>query len=111
MSDRDHPVGERKHLDGVVRDINHRNGELIAYPLEIRQDALFQSDIERCQRLIEQQEPRPREQRAGEGDALRLASGYVIDGPVEQMTDLKQRYDMCERELGGAVARNRTGGA
>ena len=62
------------HFRRVVADIDHRHAALVPQPLEIRQDVGFARRVERGQRLVEQQQARPHEQRAADRDALALAA-------------------------------------
>ena len=43
------PIRQGKHLGDVVRDIDHRNGEVVAHARQIRQDFFLEADIERGQ--------------------------------------------------------------
>ena len=45
--------------------------------------------VERGQRLVEQQQARPHQQRAADRDALALAAGKLAGPPVEQMADVE----------------------
>ena len=65
------------HLGGVVADIDHRHIGLVAQPHQIRQDLHLALLVERAERLVEQQQPRLRQQRAAERDALALAAGEL----------------------------------
>ena len=62
--------------------------------------------VEVRQRLVEQQQMRPLDQRAGERDALLLAAGELARPPVEQPVDAHQRGDLARAALGLGFARS-----
>ena len=74
LVEHDDVVGEQPHFGDVVRDVDDRDGELVADALEVRQDAAAALDVDGGQRLVEQQQLGRRHQRARERDALALAA-------------------------------------
>ena len=77
-------VGEPLDLRHVVGDVERRQRQAVAQPLEERQDVGLGGVVERRQRLVHQQQPRLRQQRAAERDALALAAGEIARRAVEQ---------------------------
>src|SRR5690242_14656809 len=75
------------HFSGNMADIDHRNARLVTQAHEIRQDFAFVAGIQRCQRLIEQQQAWPHQQGAADGDALTFAAGQQARPASEQMAD------------------------
>src|SRR2546427_7818289 len=55
-------------LARIVADINHGHAGIVAQPLEIGQDLALAVVIKRRERLIKEEEARPHEQRAPDGD-------------------------------------------
>ena len=70
-------VGHRHGLLLVVRDVHERDPDVLLDPLELDLELLAQAQVERAERLVEQQRPRPVDERAGERDALLLAAGEL----------------------------------
>ena len=68
--------GERFFL--VVRHVEERDVELTLEALELELHLLAQLEIERTQRLVEQQDLGSVDQGAGDSDALLLAAGQLI---------------------------------
>ena len=105
------PIRQGKHLGDVVRDIDHRNGEFVAHARQIRQDFFLEADIERGQRLVEQQQLRARQDRAGKRDALRLAAGKFGHRPGQEMSDLENFEHVFHADAFGAGSVNDALGA
>ena len=70
----EHPVGERDRLVDVVRDEQRRGMIAVAQLPQQRVHAEARERVERAERLVEQQQPRLADERAGERDALGLAA-------------------------------------
>ena len=68
--------GERLFL--IVRHVEERDVELALEALELELHLLAQLEIERTQRLVEQQDLGSVDQGAGDSDALLLAAGQLI---------------------------------
>ena len=69
---------EPQHLVELMADVDHRKRQLIPQRLQIGQYFLAALPIERGERLVEQQQPRLRQQGAADGDALLLAAGQLM---------------------------------
>ena len=70
-------VAHRQRLLLVVRDVDEGDPELLLDPLQLDLQLLAQLQVERAERLVEQQRLRPVDDRAGERDALALAAGEL----------------------------------
>src|SRR5213082_344932 len=77
---------------------NHRDRELVTQRLEIGQDLLAARDVDRGERLIEQQQARLREQGAPESHALALASRELTRPAREQRRQSQERHDFIEAD-------------
>ena len=71
------PVAHRQRLLLVVRDVDERDPELLLDPLQLDLELLAQLEVERAERLVEQERLRPVDDRARERDALALAAGEL----------------------------------
>ena len=80
--------GERFFL--VVRHVEERDVELTLEALELELHLLAQLEIERTQRLIEQQDLGTVDQGACDGDALLLAAGQLIGLAALKAAELHQ---------------------
>ena len=60
--------------------------------------------VERGERLVEQQQARPHQQRAADRDALAFAARQLAGPALEQMADVEQLDHMRERRRIGRVA-------
>ena len=76
MHDRD-LVGHRHGLLLVVRDVHERDADLLLDALELDLELAAQAQVERAERLVEQERARAVDERAGERDALLLAAGEL----------------------------------
>ena len=81
VHDRD-PVGHRQRLLLVVGDVDERDPDLLLDPLELDLQALAELQVERAERLVEEQDLRQVDDGAGESDALLLAAGELVGLPV-----------------------------
>ena len=61
----------------VVGDEDERDAELALQQLQLDLHLLAQLAVERAERLVEQQHAGPVDQRAGDGDALLLATRHL----------------------------------
>ena len=77
----------------VVADIDHRNAGFVAKPHQIGQDLDLAVFVQRAQRLIQQQQPRLRQQRAAERDALAFAAGEIDRDGDPEPADVEQVGD------------------
>ena len=83
---------------------DHQGGPLVHQPVERLLDGQLALGVERAGRLVEQQDGRVAEQRAGDGDALALAARQPHAARAEMGGEaLRQRLDEGERRgrLGG----------
>ena len=67
-------VAHRERLLLVVGDVDERDADLLLDRLELDLHLLAELQVERAERLVEEQHARPVDERAGEGDALALAA-------------------------------------
>src|SRR5579862_5097902 len=66
--------------------------QLVTQPRDKRQDLLLARRIERGEGLVHQQEARPRQECAADGDALLLAARELGRTAIEQAADAEQRH-------------------
>ena len=71
------PVGHRHGLFLVVGDVDERDPDLLLDALELQLHLLAELQVERAQRLVEQQHLGVVDQRAGQRHALLLAAGQL----------------------------------
>ena len=57
-----------------MRDVHERDADLVLDPLELELHLLAELEVERAERLVEEQHARPVDERARQGDALLLAA-------------------------------------
>jgi hypothetical protein len=74
IHDRDR-VGHRHRLLLVVRDVDERDPDVVLQPLEEQLHLLAELEVERAQRLVEEEHARLAHQRSRESDPLLLAAG------------------------------------
>ncbi len=93
------PVGHRQRLALVVGDEDESDAERAAAGLQLLLHLLAQLQVERAQRLVEQQHLRLVDQRAGQRHALALAAGKLsgLAGAVAG------KLHQLQRLFGGAV--------
>jgi hypothetical protein len=82
-----------------VRDVHEGDADVLLDALELDLKLLAQAQVERPERLVEQQGARAVDQRAGERDALLLAAGELAGLALAEVAEL----DQLER-LAGARA-------
>ena len=73
VHDRD-PVRHGQRLFLVVRDVDERRAELGLDPLQLELHLLAELDVQRAERLVEEERGRPVHERTGERDTLLLAA-------------------------------------
>ena len=99
--ERDQMVGQPRHLVRRMGDIEHRDVEFLAQPLQVGQDLLAARVVQRRQRLVHQQQARPQRQRPGDADALALAARQPLRAALEQRPDAQQRDRLLQpRRIG-----------
>jgi hypothetical protein len=77
-----------------MADIDDRYSRVVAQPFEVGQDLILSPRIERCQRLVHQQQPRARQQCTADRDALLFAAREPAGPAVEQLSDSEQIDDV-----------------
>ena len=77
VHDRDR-VRHRHRLLLVVRDVDERDPDLVLDPLQLELELLAELQVERAERLVEQENPRLVHERARERDALLLPAGELL---------------------------------
>ena len=80
LEDRE-PVAHRQRLVLVVGDVDEGDADLPLERLELDLHLLAELQVEGAERLVEEQDARAVDQRAGEGHALALAAGELA-GPA-----------------------------
>ena len=98
---------EAQHLVEAVGDVDDRDREALAQPVEERQDFVAARGVERGERLVEQHEPRAREQRPPDRDALALPAREAARPAAEQRPEAEERDDLVELRGGPAALRAR----
>ena len=77
-----------------MRDVHERDADVLLDALELDLQLLAQAQVERAERLVEQQRPRAVDQRAGERHTLLLATGELrrLAASVAAELDHLQRF-------------------
>ena len=70
-------VAHRERFFLVVRDVDKGDADLALDPQQLELHLLAELEVERAERLVEQQHLRLVHDRAGQGDALALAAGQL----------------------------------
>jgi len=83
-------IRDAPHLVGMMADVNHRHAGVVAQSFEIGENLLLAGGIERGKRLVEQQQARPHQQGAANGDALALAAGEFAGTPRQEGCEIEQ---------------------
>ena len=89
-------VAHRERLFLVVRHEDERDADLALDALQLELHRLAQLQVERAERLVEQQRARVVDERAGQRDALLLAAGELARLAVREVGephDLEQLAD------------------
>ena len=79
-----------------MADIDDRHAHLVAQPLDVGEDFLLARLVERGKRLVHDEEPRPRQQRAADRDPLFLATRQAAGPPRQQRRDAEQLDDVLD---------------
>ena len=77
VHDRD-PVAHRERLLLVVGHVDEGDADLLLDALELDLEPFAQLEVEGAERLVEEQEVGPVDQRTGQGHALLLAAGELV---------------------------------
>jgi len=96
-------IGDARDLVHAVGDVEHRDADLVAQPLQERQDLGLARIVERRERFVQQQEARVREQGAADRDTLLLASRQRARAALEQLAEAEQRHNVIEARCGGVL--------
>ena len=92
------PVGHGHGLFLVVRDVDERDPDLVLDPLQLELHLLPQLEVERAERLVEEEHARPVHERAGECDPLLLTARELPRlAPLEpgEADELERLDDPC----------------
>ena len=81
--DRD-AIGHRERFFLIVRDVQERRAELFVQRLELELHLLAELEVDRTERLIEQQDGGVEDEGAGQGDALALSAGELRRRPARE---------------------------
>ena len=90
-----------------MRDVDERGADVAVDLRELDLQPLAQLQVERAERLVEQQHRRPVDERARDGDALLLAARELAGQPVAELLE----PDEPERLLDPAAATRTPGRA
>ncbi len=80
-----------------MRDVHERDPDVLLDPLELDLQLLAQAQVERAERLVEQQRARAVDERAGERDALRLAAGELAGLALGEVAELHELERVARR--------------
>ena len=97
-------VGHRQGLALVMGDEDEGDAEIALQGLELDLHLLAQLEIERAQRLVEQQHLRLVDQRAGKRHALALAAGKLRGPPCVEALERDQIQRLARLALRGRRA-------
>ncbi len=92
-------VGQLHHFVGRMGDVEHGHLQMLAQRLQPRQHLAFALSVQRCQRLIQQQQPRLHGQRPGHGHALALATRQGGGAPLQQVANAQHLHRLSQRFL------------
>ena len=92
----DDRVGHAQGLLLVVRDEHERDAGGLLDVLELLLHVLAQLQVERGERLVEQQHARPAHERARNGDALLLSAGQARDVAALEARELDEREHLVD---------------
>ncbi len=98
-------IGHRCRFDLIVGDKDRGYAEFALDATDLGAHGEPQSRVEVRQRLVEQKQVRPLDQRPGERDALLLAARELARPPVEKSVDAHERRDLPRARLGLRCAR------
>ena len=94
----DHAVGEGRRVFAVVRDVDHRDRQFASQSTKFRAQGGPQFRIETGERLVEQENARPTDQRPGQRRSLLLAAGQLVGKPPGEVPDLNQAQRLLRAE-------------
>jgi hypothetical protein len=83
-----------------VRDVHERDADVLLDALELDLQLLAQAQVERAERLVEQQRARAVDERAGERDALLLAAGELARLALAEVAELHELERLAVRACG-----------
>ena len=95
---RDDGLGAGRNLLDGVGDVDRRQRQLPAQAIEVGQDVLPPGDVDRGERLVEQQQARAGHQRPAERDALAFAARQPRRAPGQQRVEVEHRHDRATRQ-------------
>ena len=98
------PVAHRQRLLLVVRDVDERDAEVALQRLEEDLHLLAQLQVERAERLVEEEDRRAVDDRARERDALALAARELHRLPVAEARQTHALEHLLRRARGGRGA-------
>ena len=106
MVDDDDPPAEGLDVGHVVARQQDRRTEPRVVLGDERPDPLLHRDVEPDRRLVEEQDLRPMEQRAGDLDLHPLAERQVANRLADEVAEVEQLDELvaCLREIGLAAA-------
>ena len=87
-------VGQPRDLGDRVAHVDDRNMQIVAQPLDVAQHLALARHVERGERLVHQQDPRLREQRAADRHALLFAAGELVRQSLQQRLEPEQFDDV-----------------
>ena len=87
-----------------MRDVQDRELELRAQLVEQVEDLEADRDVEHRDRLVGQQHPRPRGERARDRDTLALAAGQLVREPARELLVGVSRTRSSRRPTSAAIA-------
>ena len=93
------PVGQAHRLALVVRDVDEGDPDLVVDQVQLDQHLLAQLEVERRQRLVEQQHVRLVDQRAGDRHPLLLAAADLVGALAGLVLHLDQRQHPVDLAL------------
>ena len=92
----DDRVGHAQRFFLIVRDEHERDAGGLLDVLELLLHVLAQLQVERGERLVEQQHARPAHERARNGDALLLSAGQARDVAALEARELDEREHLVD---------------
>src|SRR6478609_7296492 len=95
VHDRDR-VRHRQRLLLVVRDVDEGDADVGLDALELELQLTPQAQVERAQRLVEEQRARVVHERARQRDALLLAAGQLLRAPAAEAGELDEVEDLAD---------------
>lgn len=94
--DAQHAVGPRHDQMQVMADQQHGHSGIVAQPANQLVKLGLPGHVHTRQRLVEDEQVRPAQQRAGERDPVQFAAGQDMHRPVERIADANQRQHVRE---------------